>query len=221
MSLVALSEQTHPELRSDKSAAYLEFYEELFGAVRTKPLHILEVGVYHGGSLLMFGQYFEQSRLLGIDIGTPPQRFFDQLEALRLSDRIGFGQGSQSDTRFLDQAIRQHFGDHELDLVIDDASHLYKHTRATFEHIFYRYLKSGGIYVLEDWGCGYWPRWKDGNPNGRSGLPRLVKEFVDLLALRDRTVLFQGKRAMRVNEVQDSPIKRMIMLPAILALIKA
>lgn len=221
MSLVQLSEQTDPALRSDKSQAYLELYEELFGAVRKEPLNILEVGVYHGGSLLMFGRYFEHARLLGIDVNIPPQRFFDQLEALGLANRIRFAQGSQSDTQFLDQAIHQHFGDQKLDIVTDDASHLYNHTRATFEHVFYRYLKSGGTYVLEDWGCGYWPRWKDGNPNGRSGLPRLVKEFVDLLALRDRTVLFQGKRAMRVDEVQDSPVKRMIVLPAILALLKA
>jgi len=221
MSLQDITQQIDPEIRSDKSAHYLAFYEELFGRDRLNELNILEVGVLHGGALLMFARYFENARLLGIDVNAPSPKFYEGLKANHLEGRVAFARGSQSDRGFLDTAVGGHFGDRKLDIVIDDASHYYRHTRVTFDHVFYQYLKSGGAYVIEDWGCGYWPKWHDGNPNGRSGLPRLVKELVDLVALGDRTKLFGGKRAMRVKEEQASPVARMIVIPSIVALIKA
>jgi SAM-dependent methyltransferase len=221
MSLSSISQQIDQEIRSDKDERYLPFYAELFGPIRSKAINILEVGVLHGGALLMFAQYFENARLLGIDINPPSPRFYDGLKAHRLEHRVAFARGSQSDKGFLDRAIHDAFDDEKLDVVIDEASHIYRHSRAAFDHIFYNYLKSGGIYVIEDWGCGYWPKWPDGDPNGRSGLPRLVKEIVDLVALQDRTALFNGKRAMQVSEEQPSPIARMIIIPALIAVIKA
>jgi SAM-dependent methyltransferase len=221
MSLIEITQQIDPELRSDKSNAYLIFYEELFDQKHLLPLNILEVGILHGGSLLMFARYFEQARLLGIDISQPPPKFYDIAQTDRLGERVAVACGSQSDRGFLDTAISGYFGDQQLDIVIDDASHFYRHTRVTFDHVFNHHLKAGGTYIIEDWGCGYWPKWPDGNPNGRSGLPRLVKELVDLVALEDRTRLFDGKRAKRADDVQKSPIQRMIIVPSIVALIKA
>lgn len=34
--------------------------------------------------------------------------------------------------------------------------------RASFWHLFDNQLKSGGMYVIEDWGTGYWDKWLDG-----------------------------------------------------------
>jgi len=42
------------------------------------------------------------------------------------------------------------FGEAALDVVIDDASHLYTPSLATFEVLFPR-LRPGGLYFLEDW----------------------------------------------------------------------
>jgi SAM-dependent methyltransferase len=220
-SLQTITSQIDVSLRSDKDERYLAFYEELFSGMRSKPLNMLEVGVFNGGSLLLFAKYFEQARLLGVDINTPPGEFFDQLTAMGLQNQVSLEKGSQDNRAFLKQSLDKHFGTSPLDIVIDDASHYYKQTRATFDYIFHERLKSGGYYIIEDWGCGYWPKWHDGNPNGKYGLPRLVKELVDLVALRDRTRLFLGRRAMRVQEEQESPIARMIVAPAIVALIKA
>lgn len=220
-SLAEITRQINADLRSDKSDAYLAFYEDLFRDQVQQPLNILEVGVLQGGALLMFAQYFAQARVLGIDINMPPPAFSQHLAALNLTERVQVAQGSQSDRAFLQQAIDGCFGAAPLDIVIDDASHMYRHTRATFDYVFYERLKPGGCYIIEDWGCGYWPRWPDGNPNGRHGLPRLVKELVDLVALPDRTRLFRGRRALRVSEEQPSPIARMIVVPSIVVLVKA
>lgn len=220
-SLLTLTGQIDADLRSDKDVRYLEFYEALFSEMRSKPLNILEVGVFKGGSLLLFAQYFKQSRLLGLDVNLPPKMFFDSLVLSGVQDRVALEQGSQDNQTFLKHAMDKHFGQSPVDIVIDDASHYYKQTRATFEYVFYERLKPGGCYIIEDWGCGYWPKWPDGNPNGKHGLPRLVKELVDLVALRDRSKLFSGRRAMRVQAEQEPPIARMIIAPAIIAVIKA
>ena len=44
----------------------------------------------------------------------------------------------------------------QLDLVIDDASHLYTETKKSFE-ILFPLLKAGGLYVIEDWSWGCCP----------------------------------------------------------------
>jgi hypothetical protein len=43
-----------------------------------------------------------------------------------------------------------------LDLVIDDASHLYAPTKASFETLF-PLLRPGGLYIIEDWAWAHWP----------------------------------------------------------------
>jgi len=219
-SLLEIANQIDPEIRSDKSEDYLNFYESLFASVHLEPLNIVEVGVYKGGSLLMFAEYFPNARILGIDRNEPTTRFHELAKARSLGDRVKTEQGSQSDINFLQRAINAHFGSSQIDLVIDDASHFYHHTKVTFDYLFPNYLKSGGHYIIEDWGCGYWPKWPDGNANGRNGLPRLVKELIDLTALADRTRLFRGRRSLRVKEEQPSPIKKMIIVPGVAALIK-
>ena len=51
--------------------------------------------------------------------------------------------------------VEQHQGA-PLDLVIDDASHLYGPTKASFEALF-PLLREGGVYVIEDWAWEHWP----------------------------------------------------------------
>ena len=57
---------------------------------------------------------------------------------------------NQADRPRLAEVVEEEFGGEPLDLVIDDASHLYEESRATFE-VLYPHLRPGGAYVLEDW----------------------------------------------------------------------
>jgi hypothetical protein len=50
----------------------------------------------------------------------------------------------------VDLTVTQEFGSEPLDLVIDDASHLFDETVASFNVLFPR-LRPGGLFVLEDW----------------------------------------------------------------------
>jgi len=59
----------------------------------------------------------------------------------------------QSDQKALNQIVKKHF-EGELDLVVDDASHLLHLTRRSFEILFPK-LRQGGLYVIEDFGWGH------------------------------------------------------------------
>ena len=156
-----------------------------------------------------------------MDINEPPQEFYDAVARAGLSDRVKITIVSQSDENGLTDAIESYFSREPLDLVIDDASHYYVETRAAFDTVFGSYLKPGGKYVIEDWGCGYWPTWPDGDPDGQHGLPRLVKELIDLLGLADRTKLWDGQRSLQVETELQSPISRVVLLQSLAALTRS
>lgn len=218
--LFELAERLKPIIPVEKSAYYLSFYEEHFGARRAEPLNIVELGILNGGSTILFASYFPNARMLSIDINEPPPALRKWLSENDREGRVSVKIGSQSDKEFLHQSMKEAFNGEPVDLVIDDASHMYSHTRVSYEVIFPQYLKSGGWYLIEDWGCGYWPKWVDGNPDGQHGLPLLVKELVDELAIFDRTRLFQGARSLPVETEQASPFERMIIVPGLCGLLK-
>jgi spermidine synthase len=66
-----------------------------------------------------------------------------------------------------------------FDIIIDDASHFGDLTKIAFWHLFDNHLKPSGLYVIEDWGTGYWSDWTD----GKAYRPRseLYSGFLSLL----------------------------------------
>ena len=88
---------------------------------------------------------------------------------------------SQTDRRRIEEIVQKEFGASPLDVVIDDASHLYKTTRRTFE-IAFPLLRPGGLYVIEDWGWAHWPGSK--LYPGQTALSMLIMELVMLCASR-------------------------------------
>lgn len=138
---------------SDKQASFLAVYESLFAPLRHQPVALFELGIHRGGSLLLWRDYFEQGVIAGLD-----------QHAVAVNDasgRIRVYQGQQQDTVLLDR-IAAEVAPGGFDIVIDDASHFGRLSRVTFRHLFDHHLKPGGIYVIEDWGTGYWPTWPDG-----------------------------------------------------------
>ena len=132
---------------------YLRNYEHYFGELRDRPVRLLELGIKEGGSLLLWRDYFARGLIVGLDI-----------EPVQLDDptgRVRTYQGAQQDTALLDRIAREH-APAGFDIIIDDCAHIGVLARASFWHLFDQHLKSGGVYVIEDWGTGYWAGWVDG-----------------------------------------------------------
>lgn len=136
-----------------QSQGYLDNFERHFSHLRDKPVKILELGVFHGGSLLMWQEYFPNGLIVGLDRHTNP--------LVEPQPRIRFYQGSQDEPALLDRLSEECATD-GFDIVVDDASHIGTLSRASFQHLFKHHLKPGGVYVIEDWGTGYWKTWPDG-----------------------------------------------------------
>jgi demethylmacrocin O-methyltransferase len=130
---------------------YTPHYMTHLKKFKCKKIKLLEIGVggyespyYGGNSLRMWKKYFPFGRIFSIDI-------YDK--STIQERRIKIFKGSQTDKTFLD-LITEEIGD--IDIIIDDGSHINEHVIATFNILFPK-LKEGGIYVVEDSQTSYWP----------------------------------------------------------------
>jgi len=139
---------------TDKSPEYLANYAREFGEIFDEQATLLEIGVQGGGSMLMWRDLMPNATIAGLDLN--PSTVEDDTGRIRLY------QGFQQDPEILDR-IASEVAPDGFDVIVDDASHVGEYTEATFWHLFPRYLKPGGVYVIDDWSCAYWPRWSDGH----------------------------------------------------------
>jgi hypothetical protein len=213
-------EQPSEDLRANRHGAfkptsYLEHYEHFFRDLRHREIRLLELGIYKGASLLMWRDYFSHGLIAGLD--------FDEASIDDPSGRISTYRGLQQDCDLLDRIAREVAPD-GFDIIIDDASHIAEYTQISFWHLFEKHLKSGGIYIIEDWGTGYWPDWPDGEkcdlarqrtparsffkkPRLRThqyGMVGFIKQLVDECGAGDVTDIQRG-----VPPVRPSTISRM------------
>ena len=128
---------------------YAHHYETHFAALRNQKLNILEIGIggYDdprggGESLRMWRTYFPKANIFGIDI-------YDK--ACHDERRIKTFKGSQIDDDFLNSVIEE-IG--QIDLVVDDGSHVNEHVIHTFKYLFPRI--NCQWYVIEDVQTSYW-----------------------------------------------------------------
>ena len=139
---------------NSKSHLFYGVYERYFAPLRDEKLTVLEVGVYEGESTRVFAEYFRNSQILAVDI--------EDLANLGDVPNVSFHQFSQTDANAWRDLLEEKAPD-GVDIVIDDASHVGLFSQITFCHLFPR-LKPGGLYVVEDWGSGYFPFHVDGAP---------------------------------------------------------
>jgi SAM-dependent methyltransferase len=132
---------------------YLRYYEEYFAPLWDREIKLLELGINKGGSLLLWRDHFPRGTIVGLDLS--PVQLDDQ------SGRVFTYQGAQQDTALLDRIARER-APQGFDVIIDDCAHIGAYARASFWHLFDHHLKPGGLYVIEDWGTGYWGDWPDG-----------------------------------------------------------
>lgn len=148
---------------------YFEIYEPLFSPLAKRPIRMLEIGVYNGGSLSMWRSYLHpQSIIVGIDIEQACSRFDDP-------DRGVFVRiGDQSNEDFLRNVVAE-FG--PFDVILDDGSHVCSHMIASFRHLFLSGLCDNGIYVIEDTHTNFWTSYRD----QAYSFVDLAKDLVDLM----------------------------------------
>jgi Methyltransferase domain len=147
---------------------YLDIYERHFAPFRNTPVRMLEIGVFKGGSLQIWREYFGSNAIIfGIDIDPRCVDYVDQPNQVRI--------GSQADQSFLKSVISE-MGN--PDIILDDGSHIGRHQRASFNALFPT-LKYGGLYVIEDLHTAYWPELHEGGYRRPETAVEFIKEMID------------------------------------------
>jgi predicted O-methyltransferase YrrM len=133
-----------------KGPSLLERYVEICKQFRHGA--IVELGIAAGGSTALISLLAQPRKLVAFELHDKPVAALTEfLDTHRAWSTVRPFYGvNQSDRARLAEIIATEFPDQRLDLVIDDASHLYKETRASFE-VLYPHLRPGGIFIIEDW----------------------------------------------------------------------
>lgn len=115
------------------------------------PRRVLELGIWDGGSAAFWTETLGLERYSALDLQERgDSSYFRRWVEERAAGRVATHWGvDQTDATAL-TAILDRDGLDPLDLVLDDCSHLYAPTLASFEILFPR-LRPGGWYVIEDW----------------------------------------------------------------------
>jgi hypothetical protein len=148
---------------------YFDIYSRHFQSYRDRPIRMLEIGVYRGGSLRMWKKFFHpDSAIVGIDIDKSCQAH--EIAADNVFVRIG----SQADPNFLAQ-VNGEFG--PFDIILDDGSHKTHHQIISFGALFRPALNDGGCYMVEDMHTNYWLKHVDSPET----FIDLSKQMIDML----------------------------------------
>lgn len=166
-----------------KTQTLVKQYEAFFATRQNfRPQNVFELGLWDGGSLAFWFEYFQPKKHVGIDLQQrgDSDYFRRYVSSRGLSARLKtYWETNQADAPKLRSIVNREF-DGPLDLVIDDASHFYQPTKSSFECLF-PLLRPGGLYVIEDWA---WEHWKEfSSPDDpmakKEGLTRLVVELLE------------------------------------------
>ncbi|MBT6231169.1 MAG: class I SAM-dependent methyltransferase [Candidatus Scalindua sp.] len=155
---------------SIKNSSYFEIYESVFNSYIGKPITFMEIGVFNGGSLHMWKEYFgDAARIIGVDLNPI---------ALEL-EKDGFEVyiGDQESKDFW-QELKRKVGN--VDIILDDGGHKNGQQIATlFNGV--DLVKNGGIIAIEDTHTSYFRRF--GNPS-RFSFINYSKKIVDVMNSR-------------------------------------
>jgi len=124
---------------------YLDVYHRHFARFRGRACTIVEFGVFHGGSLQMWRDYFgPQCRVVGVDINP---------RLIELGEPgIEIFIGDQANRQFL-RELATKVG--PIDILLDDGGHQMNQQIATIEEL-YSHVKPDGVILVEDTHTSYW-----------------------------------------------------------------
>jgi SAM-dependent methyltransferase len=151
--------------------------------------NIIDIGIFKGGSVALYALLFNPEKLVGIEYFINPIIPLKNFIAkYNFENRISTYYGiNQADKDELKKIIGLEFPNTKVDLIIDDASHYYHETKASFESLF-PLLRPGGIYIIEDWGWAHWAgdEWQKCKyfPSNMPSLTNLLIELSMLCASR-------------------------------------
>ncbi|MDQ0416858.1 cephalosporin hydroxylase [Croceifilum oryzae] len=127
---------------------YFDIYERHLAKFVDKPVNVLEIGIYRGGSLPMWKHYFgEQATIYGMDINPGCKAFEEERVHVLIGD-----QGDPNFWRMIKPSLPT------FDIIIDDGGHYMHQQILTFQEL-YSSMSPHGVYLVEDLHSSYMPEY--------------------------------------------------------------
>lgn len=119
---------------------YADLYDELLFPYRNRKINLLEIGVYHGASTILWNHYFVNGNITTVDI--QPRKSLENVK-----NKI-----DESRTKIIiNDAYNEDFCNTlpNFDIINDDGPHTLESQIKCIE-LYYKKLNSGGIMLIED-----------------------------------------------------------------------
>ena len=150
MSLVYLTRIEYNKY-TDKNTthSYLPLYEEILSPIKDTAKNVLEVGIWYGGSLKLWYDYFTNSKIYGIDlIDYKKDKIKIKFEDIKNSNRVEI---MDSTNAYDKQMFKKNFLDKNIkfDFMIDDGPHDLKSMKS-FIKLYSQIMTENGILIIED-----------------------------------------------------------------------
>jgi hypothetical protein len=177
---------------------YFEIYDRYFSQFRNKEVNVLEIGVYRGGSLQMWKEYFgTNATIVGVDIDSECKQYEEE--------RINIEIGSQEDPEFLNKLIEK-YG--HFDVIIDDGGHTMNQQKVSFNTLF-KAVPNGGVYLCEDCHTSYWSDFGGGYKN-KSSFIEFSKKLIDVINYRYIGITSDTEKASLLRRIKSAIRRRQI-----------
>jgi hypothetical protein len=163
---------------STKHSTYFDVYDLLLQKYQDKPITFVEVGIWGGGSLFMWRDFFgPKARIIGIDLNPAAIKW----------EKEGFEIfiGNQSDPAFW-ESFKAKVG--PVDVLLDDGGHTYVQQIITMESMIDQ-INDDGILIVEDTHTSYMARFGD----KKISFSNYAKSWIDRLNARFSAFKDDGK----------------------------
>ena len=119
---------------------YTKCYDKIFEPIRNDPIKMLEIGVYHGASLILWSKYFVNGDITGVDIEA--RKSFENIK-----DRV-----DENKVRIIiADAYQKEVADtfSTYDIIMDDGPHSLDSMKSFIE-LYWSKVNKDGYLIIED-----------------------------------------------------------------------
>lgn len=139
-------EQLVDNSRTDKNTrhSYLPLYQQLLLSKKETAKNVLEVGVYDGGSINLWSDFFENANIYGLDIIASNNAWADLKSNPRITLHTGID--AYNNDFFVENFLNKNI---KCDFMLDDGPHTLE-SMIKFIRMYSQIMTDDGILIIED-----------------------------------------------------------------------